>query len=390
MKEKLKKMNNEQLKQRVEELRGIADNPESRSAEELEQLAEERQLIDEILNERRAEAAREQLRRDSVANGQIVTVPVGSAPQEQRTAVPGVDSPEYRSAWLKNMATQLGITQFGEMTKEERTAFVHTTANTDELVPTNIMNRIIELIDSEYPILNDATPSSMVQGFGVPRHTGISQGDAAATSEGVANDDEEDTFDLLPLTGVEIKKHLDRTRKMKWQSISAFEDWIVSHIADRIGVAKEGRILAQLADATYGIAAANVGTGVEATDANIRAWFAKIKGKGQRVVYANAYTIWNILAGINDGAGHKAFIPSPMADPITQGVMYGCIVKLDDNLSDKVMLAGIPKKILANNFEELFIQKSIHPKTFVETIAGYSLFDAGLENPRSFVKVTFQ
>ena len=390
MKEKLKKMNNDQLRQRVEELRGIADNPENRSAEELEQLAEERQMIDEILNERRAEAAREQLRRDSVANGQIVSIPVGSAPQEQRTAIPGADSPEYRSAWLKNLAESIKVTQFGEMTQEERTAFIHTTANTDEVVPTAIMNRIIELVESEYPIYNDATKSAMVQGFGVPRHTSIEQGDAASTSEGVANDDEQDNFDLLPLSGVEIKKHLDMSRKMKWQSISAFEDWVVTHIAERIGVAKEGRIMTQMADATYGIAASNVATGVEATDANIRAKLGLIKGKGQRVVYANAYTIWNILAGINDGAGNKAFIPSPMADPVTQGVMYGCIVKLDDNLSDKVMLAGIPSKILANNFEELFIQRAIHPKTFVETIAGYSLFDAGLENPKSFVKVTFQ
>lgn len=390
MKEKLKKMSNDQLRQRVKELRGIADNPESRSAEELEQLAEERQMIDEILNERRAEAAREQLRRDNVANGQIVTVPVGSAPQEQRTAVPGVDSPEYRSAWLKNLANQLGITQFGEMSQEERSAFIHTTANTDDIVPTSILNRIVELVESTYPMYNDATKSAMVQGFGVPRHKTIEQGDAAATDEGVANEDEEDTFDLLPLSGVEIKKHLDMSRKMKWQSISAFEDWVVTHIAERIGVAKENVILSKLNDSTYGIAAANKGTGIEATDANIRAWFAKIKGKGQRVVYANAYTIWNIFAGINDGAGNKAFIPSPMADPITQGVMYGCVVKLDDNLGDKVMYAGVPSKILANNFEELFIQKSIHPKSFVETIAGYSLFDAGLENPLSFVKVTFQ
>ena len=390
MREKLKKMNNDQLNQRVEELRAIADNPENRGAEELERLAEERQMIDEILTERRAEAAREQLRRDNVATGQIVTTPIGSAPQEQRTAVAGVDSPEYRSAWLKNMASSLGITQFGEMNQEERTAFIHTTANTDDVVPTSIMNRIIELVESDYPIYNDATKSAMVQGFGVPRHKSIEQGDAAGTSEGVANDDEQDEFDLLPLSGVEIKKHLDMSRKMKWQSISAFEDWIVTHISERIGVAKEGRILTQLVDATYGIAASNIATGVEASDANIRAKLGLIKGKGQRVVYANAYTIWNILAGINDGAGNKAFIPSPMADPITQGVMYGCIVKLDDNLADKVMLAGIPSKILANNFEDLFIQKSIHPKSFVETIAGYSLFDAGLENPKSFVKVTFQ
>ena len=390
MKEKLKKMSNDQLKQRVEELRGIADNPENRSAEELEQLAEERQLIDEVLNERRAEAAREQLRRDSVANGQIVSTPVGSAPQEQRTAVPGVDSPEYRNAWLKNLASGLGITQFGEMTQEERTAFVHTTANTDDIVPSAILNRIVELVESEYPMYNDATKSAMVQGFGVPRHKSIEQGDAAATSEGVANDDEQDEFDLLPLSGVEIKKHLDMSRKMKWQSISAFEDWVVTHISERIGVAKEGRIITQLGDATYGIAAANIATGVEATDANIRAKLALIKGKGQRVVYANAYTIWNIFAGINDGAGNKAFIPSPKADPITQGVMYGFTVKLDDNLADKVMLAGIPGKIIANNFEDLFINHAMDPKTFEEIIAGYSLFDAGLENPLSFVKVTFQ
>ena len=70
--------------------------------------------------------------------------------------------------------------------------------------------------------------------------------------------------------------------------------------------------------------------------------------------------------------------------------MYGFTVKLDDNLDNKVMLAGIPGKIIANNFEDLFINHAMDPKTFEEIIAGYSLFDAGLENPLSFVKVTFQ
>ena len=390
MKEKLKKMSNDQLKQRVEELRGIADNPESRSAEELEQLAEERQLIDEVLNERRAEAAREQLRRDNVAGGVVGSNLMASKPVQESRKTYGPDSPEYRSAWLKNMAVREGVHLLGEMNAEEREAWTHTTANTTAVVPTVTMNRIIELVESMYPIYNDAQKSAMTSGFEIPRHKTIAQGDAAATNEGAANDDEKDTFDYLPLSGVEIKKHLVISRKMKWQSIDAFEDWIVNHIAERIGVAKEARILAQLADATYGIAAANVATGVEATDANIRAKFALVKGQGAKVVYANASTIWNIFAGINDGAGNKAFIPSPKADPITQGVMYGFTVKLDDNLSDKVMLAGIPGKIIANNFEDLFINHAMDPKTFEEIIAGYSLFDAGLENPLSFVKVTFQ
>ena len=58
-------------------------------------------------------------------------------------------------------------------------------------------------------------------------------------------------------------------------------------------------------------------------------------------------------------------------------------------LADKVFYAGAPAAILANNFEDLFINRAMDPKTFEDIIAGYSLFDAGIENPLSFVKVTF-
>ena len=389
MKEKLKKMTNDQLVARRDELKAVGENPENRSADELEQLAEERTAIDEELAERRADAAREQLRRDTVANMVGANV-LARQPQQQEQRELGADSAEYRTAWLKKMAVRDGVALFGELTEAENRAYTHTTANTGAVVPTAVMNRIVELVESEYPMYNDASKSAMVQGFQIPRHTAIAAGDAAATNEGAANSDEQDTFDYLPLAGVEIKKHIVISRKMKWQSISAFEDWIVTHIAERIGVAKEARILSQLGDATYGIAAANVATGVEATDANIRAKLGLVRGTGAKVLYANAYTIWNILAGINDGAGNKAFIPSPQADPVTKGVVYGYTVKEDNNLANKVIYAGAPSKILANNFEDLFINRAMDPKTFEDIVAGYSLFDAGLENPLAFVKVTFQ
>ena len=386
----VREMTNEQLQERLEELRGIGENPGERTAEELEQLADERQQIDAELETRRQTAAAEQLRRDNVANGQIGGNIMSKMPENNENRTYDISSPEYRTAWLKNMAVRDNVHLFGEMNEEERAAWTHTTANTGAVVPTAVMNRIVELVESNYPLYNDAAKDSMVSGFGIPRHTGITQGDAAATNEGVANEDEKDTFDLLPLAGVEIKKHIVISRKMKWQSIQAFEDWIVRHIADRIGVAKETRILAQLNDGTYGIDSNNIATGVEATDANIRAKLGLVRGNGPKVLYANAYTIWNILAGINDGAGNKAFIPSPQADPVTKGVVYGYTVKEDSNLSDKVIYAGAPSAILANNFEELFINRAMDPKTFEDIIAGYSLFDAGLENPLAFVKVTFQ
>ena len=386
----IREMTNDQLNERLEELRGIGENPGERTAEELETLANERQQIDAEIENRRQKAAAAELRRQNVANGQNGGNIMSIMPENNENRTYDAGSPEYRNAWLKKMAVRDGVALFGELNEEENRAYTHTTANTGAVVPTAVMDRIIELVESQYPMYADATKSAMVQGFQIPRHTAIAAGDAAAVSEGAANSDEQDTFDYLPLAGVEIKKHIVISRKMKWQSISAFEDWIVGHIAERIGVAKEARILSQLGDATYGIAEANVATGVEATDANIRAKLGLVRGTGAKVLYANAYTIWNILAGINDGAGNKAFIPSPQADPVTKGVVYGYTVKEDNNLANKVIYAGAPSKIVANNFEELFINRAMDPKTFEDIIAGYSLFDAGLENPLAFVKVTFQ
>lgn len=301
------------------------------------------------------------------------------------------DPDAYRRAWLKNMAhdEKTGRWMIGEMTPEEMNAFTFTTANTDDLVPKTVMNRIIELVDSMAPMYDDSTKSNMTKGFGIPRHTAIAAGDAAATNEGVANADEEDTFDMVDLTGVEIKKHVKLTRKMEFQSIDAFEDWLVRHLSARIAVAKEARIRAQLDDNTVGIAAANVLTAQTYEDATIRSIFAKIHGQGAKVIYANNATIWNGLFGIADEMGRPIFVPDPTSDPTTAGSIYGAKVKQDENLAANVAYIGIPSRILTNDFDPLYVSTSEDSTTFVKTIGAYSLFDAGLEDPLAFVKVTF-
>ena len=309
---------------------------------------------------------------------------------EETTHMPktyNAGSPEYRTAWLKDIASKAQV-NLGEMTAEEREAFTITTANTPAAVPTVIADRIIELVESRSPMYNDATKSGLTQGFGIPRHTGITQGDAKATAEGVATDDEKDEFDLLALSGEEIKKHVVISRKMKFKSIASFEDYIVQHIAARIGVAKEKLILARLDNTETGIAAANVLTGQKYTDAAVRAILAKLRGDGIVKVYANSSTIWNGLAGIQID-GKPAFVPSAMENPAEVGRVYGAVVVEDNNLADNVAYFGKPLHLLANDYEDLLIQVNRDPKTFEDIIAGYSLFDAGLENPLAFVKATF-
>ena len=371
----------------------IAKELESATAEQIASLdAEADALIAERDALRSAEEQRAALRA-RVASGSVGSTPAPVVPEQKRTYT--ADSEEYRRAWAKNMAvfhdrtSGADIRLLGDMTVEERGAFTFTTANTGSVVPTVVMNRIIELVQSEAPLYDDATKSGMTQGFSIPRHAATTQGDAAATSEGVANDDEIDTFNLLTLTGVEIKKHVKITRKMQWQSISAFEDWLVQHISKRIAVAKETRILAQLNDTTPGIASGNK-IARTYTDEAVREALAMIGENGSVRWYANKKTIYSGLAGIKDRNGRPLFLESTAADdPKIKGRIYGAPVREDVNIPDNVAYVGVPASLLANDFEALFIGRDTDMTTFVTTIGGYSLFDAGLENPTAFVKITF-
>jgi HK97 family phage major capsid protein len=379
----------------VEELEArrlaIVDELDADGAD-LDALEAEAKSIKAELEARKAAAAKKAEIRKSVAEG-AGTVINEIPKQEGRNMseiIYNAQSPEYRTAWLKNIAQRDGQKIFGELTETEQRAFTFTTANSGAVVPTETLNRIVELVQSMAPMYDDATKPGMTKGFGVPRHKAIVAGDAATTDEGVANDDEQDTFDLLALDGVEIKKHVEITRKMQWQSIDAFEAWLTSHIAKRIAVAKDAQIRARLDAVATGIAAANVLTAQTYAEATVRAILAKIKEAGTKVWYANTNTIWNGLAGIQDGNDRPLFVPSTTdSDPTVQGRIYGGAVKVDENLADNVVYVGVPASILANDFEDLFMQNSIDPKTFKTIIAGYSLFDAGLENPLAMVKATF-
>lgn len=346
---------------------------------EVRELKEERKtLLD-------AKQKRDQLRKD-IANGAGEILKRFEEPKKEKRY--DASSPEYKTAWLKNMAVDSrGKKLFGELTKEERAAFTFTTANTGEVVPTEIMDRVVSLLDNDSPMYNDSAKSNLVFGFEIPRLKSIVAGDAKNVAEGTANDDEQDDFDNIALSGVEIKKHIVMSRKMQFQSIQAFEDWIVTHLAERIRVAKEVYIISQLEkSSTVGIGSENVISAAACTDSEIRKALGLLRGSGERVLYANSNFIWNTLAGLETVEGDKLFIPNPMADPIVEGRVYGTVVKRDSNIPDDTFYIGYPKKILSNDFILFDITPQIENKTLNRIFVGYSLFDAGLEDPKAFVK----
>ena len=351
-------------------------------AAQIEALTAELQELQEKRAQLEAAAARhEEARGIQAGTVNTVTVASGSASLEERT-YDDASSPEYRSAFLKNIAVDRDGNHFlGDMTKEERAAFTFMTSNTSAVVPTTMLNKIVDRVKADAPMIEDAVMTAIEGVFSYPVRTAIAQGDAAVVGEAAANNDEQDTFVLATLTGVDIKKHAIMTRRMQFQSVDAFEDWLVADISKRIAVAEEAVARARLdgtapatgetANANVKINASNVLTGQAYSDAVIRNIFSLLDENGEVVIYANSQTIWNGLAGIVDADNKKIMIPNGMVDPVVQGRIYGASVKKDSNLGPM----------------EVFPTREAKTGNMIYT--GVETFDAGLENDKAFVKVTF-
>ena len=356
-------------------------------AAQIEALTEELAGLQEKRAQLEAAVARQNEMR-GIQEGSIPATVVGAGAVATQERTYDASSEEYRSAWLKHVAIDRdGRHMLGDMTAEERAAFTFMTSNTGAVVPTEVQNRIVDRVKSESPIVDDSVQTEIEGVFAFPVRTAINQGDAAVVGEAAANDDEQDTFVLASLTGVDIKKHAVLTRRMTFQSVDAFENWLVADISKRIAVAKEGVALKRLdgtapmtgeaVNAIVKINASNVLTGKAYSDAVLREIMSLIDENGEVVIYANSKTIWQGLAGIVDGEGKKVMIPNSQVDPVVQGRIYGASIKKDSNLADNVAYFGVKGALKTNEFGAMEVFPAIEPKTANRIYTGATTFDAG-------------
>lgn len=305
-----------------------------------------------------------------------------------------------RSAYFKDLAARSGLVIPNmEMNQQERAAFTHLTSNTGSVVPTETQNQIISLIDSSATLFGDVHRDNFAHVYEIPRHTGITTGDAAKTNEGAAPaNDEQNGFDVVTINGDEIKKTVKMSRKMQVQSIAAFESYIINETAGRLAHAAELMIIDTLDDATLGMAAANkisiTGTSAKLTKAKLVEGMGKLKTfnnpapKGA-IVYANGTTIWNSIAMVEDANNRSFFIQSEQTDdPTVQGRVFGKVVKQDDALADNVILIGYPDLFRSNLFDGISVDPYIERGTQLRCWDGYMLYGGALAVPVAFSKIT--
>lgn len=330
----------------------------------------------DALNERKKHLEQAEELRKAVAGGSGSVVRTFGKPEEKRY---DASSPEYRMAFLKNLRGEA-------LTKEERAAFTHTTSNTSAVMPTTMLNQIWNLIEEEHPIIGDVTIYRTGTILEIPKHTAIAAGDAAATTEGSANDDEQNTTAKVTLSGKDFSKTVEVTYALQAMSIDAFEQYLENEISDRLGAAIAADIVAQIGtDMTEGNKVTSA-VAKKTTYVELAGVFALLKRAKNVKVYATRTTIYKYLVSLVDTSGRPIFQPN--AQEGAEGYLLGGQIKIEDAVADNKFLIGDPKKFAFNFVQDIMIEHDRDIKKHVNVHSGYARGSGALLDPDTFAELT--
>ena len=273
-----------------------------------------------------------------------------------------------------------------EMSAEERAAFVHTTANTPNVLPTTMLNTIWDLVSTDHSIMGDITVYRTGTILEVVKHTAITQGAAKTVAENTANDDETNTFVKVTLSGKDFSKHVDISYAMERMSLDALEQYLTSEIARQLGAAMAADVVAQIGT---DMAAGNKKTSAKAstvTFAELAGLFGSLARVSNVVVYAKRSTIYKYLVGMVDTSGRPIF--QATAQQGAAGTILGATIKVEDAVADNVMLIGDPKKVVYNMVQDIMIESDRDIKKHVTTYSGYARGQGALIDGAAFAQLT--
>lgn len=338
--------------------------------------------LNELKEERKALIAKAEQRKkmmEDVAGMEDVTV-LGSFKNERsKTKEPGADSVEYRNAFLKKLLGE-------EMTEPEKRAYTHTTANTDAVIPVELQNKIYSTMEEAHPLLKDVQVLRTGAVISIAKHTAIVAGDAKEVAEGEANEDEQNTFVNVTLSGKDFSKHVDFSYRLGKMSIPAFEQYLIKEIADRIGAAMTRDIVAQIKKdlvAANKIEAVTPGT---LALGDILSGLGKLKGVGRVNVYANNATFYGAIANMKDADTKLSFIPN--YQEAISGQVLGKGIKEEDALNEGEILILDPSQFIYNVVQDVMIERDRDIKKHVHTISGFAIAEGTMTNDKAGALIT--
>jgi HK97 family phage major capsid protein len=216
----------------VEELRGLQKEVEALDAE----IRDIQAMIDELPDDKPAE-------RTAAVNGEVPGVVVSNAQgQEQRKEV-DAEGMEYRKAFMEY------VTKGTEIPKELRADAVTATTDVTHAIPSVLVNRIVEKLESIGMILPLVTKTAFPAGMAIP--TSSVKPVATWVNEGAGSDKQKKTTaGTITFTHYKLRCEIAMTMETSVMAISAFETAFVRQVSEAMVKAVEDAIINGAKDAS--------------------------------------------------------------------------------------------------------------------------------------------
>lgn len=363
----------------------IEERGDAMKAEEIDALEKETK---ELTEERAGLIAAAEKRNgilDNIAKGAGIVSRTFEQKQDNADPDDPFGTPEYRSAWLKNLRRL-------PLTDAEKRAYANASGTGAEVVPTQTANEIISKVKKLAPMLNEVTLLH-VKGA-VKFAVEGTNNDATIHKENEAITAAADTLTTVTLTGYEIIKLVQISDTVMTMSIAAFESWIVDMLAEAIARKVEDFFINGTGSSQpKGIDKANT-------------WGAEnsvtVK-KADSLTAANVQTLIGLLnAGYDRNAkfamSKKTLFTDfmPLQDNSKNHIVtvqgnnyfvYGYPVLLSDYVKEHEAFLGDFKKVCANLAENINVKNAYDIDTNSYKYSGIAIFDCTPAIGEAFVKL---
>ena len=363
----------------------IEERGDAMKAEEIDALEKETK---ELTEERAGLIAAAEKRNgilDNIAKGAGIVSRTFEQKQDNADPDDPFGTPEYRSAWLKNLRRL-------PLTDAEKRAYANASGTGAEVVPTQTANEIISKVKKLAPMLNEVTLLH-VKGA-VKFAVEGTNNDAAIHKENAAITAAADTLTTVTLTGYEIIKLVQISDTVMTMSIAAFESWIVDMLAEAIARKVEDFFIngtgssqpkgidkANTWGATNSVTVAKTGS---LTAANVQTLIGLLNAgydRNAKFVMSKKTLFTDFMPLQDTGKNHIVTVQG------NSYFVYGYPVLLSDYVKEHEAFLGDFKKVCANLAEDINVKNAYDIDTNSYKYSGIAIFDCTPAIGEAFVKL---
>lgn len=364
----------------------IEERGDAMKAEEIDALEKETKELTEERTGLIAAAEKRNGILDNIAKGGGVSVRSFGKKEEDNTDPDDpFGTPEYRSAWLKNLRRL-------PLTDAEKRAYANASGTGAEVVPTQTANEIISKVKKLAPMLNEVTllhvkgaVKFVVEG---------TNNDAAIHTENAAITPAADTLTTVTLSGYEIVKLVQISDTVMTMSIAAFESWIVDMLAEAIARKVEDFFINGTGTSQpKGIDKANtwgatnsvtVGASASLTAANVQTLIGLLNAgydRNAKFVMSKRTLFTDFMPLQDTSKNHIVTVQG------NSYFVYGYPVLLSDYVKEHEAFLGDFKKVCANLAESIDVKNAYDIDTNSYKYSGIAIFDCQPAIGEAFVKL---